>query len=127
MFAGVLAERGWAVTAVEGSTASVADARENLAGLPVEVVRADIRRWGPPQADLVVADPSRGGLGEGGAATIVAASPHRIVLISCDPASLGRDVGILAKDGYRLASVTPVDLFPHTFRVEVVSVLDRES
>ena len=49
----------------------------------------------------------------------------RVVLISCDAASLARDASLLRSDGYSLTSVTPVDLFPHTFHIEVVSVFDR--
>jgi 23S rRNA (uracil1939-C5)-methyltransferase len=49
----------------------------------------------------------------------------RVILISCDVASLGRDAGLLVRSGYRLSSVTPVDMFPQTWHVEVVSVFDR--
>jgi 23S rRNA (uracil1939-C5)-methyltransferase len=66
VFAGVLAARGWSVTAVEGSARAVRDAKANLAGLGVRVVRADVTRWQPERAALVVADPSRAGLGRRG-------------------------------------------------------------
>jgi 23S rRNA (uracil1939-C5)-methyltransferase len=125
LFGGFLARTGWSVTAVEGSRASVADARTNLAGLPADVVRGDVRSWSAPPADLVVADPSREGLGRDGVGALAAARPGRLVLISCDVASLGRDAGLLAAAGYRLVSVTPVDMFPQTWHVEVVSVFDR--
>ena len=126
LFAGVLAARGWAVTAVEGAAASVADARRNLRDLDVRVVRADLSGWRPEQrAELVVADPSRAGLGRAGTEAVVASGAGRLVLISCDAGSLGRDAGLLRDAGYRLASVTPVDLFPHTFHVEVVTVFER--
>jgi 23S rRNA (uracil1939-C5)-methyltransferase len=125
MFAGALAELGWSVTAVEGSHAAVQDARDNLAGLPVSVVRSDVARFRARPADLVVADPSRDGLGPGGVATVVQSGAQRVILISCDAASLGRDLGLLAARGYRLLSVTAVDLFPHTFRIEAVSLLER--
>ena len=48
-----------------------------------------------------------------------------MVLVACDAAALGRDVGLLAQAGYDLTAATPVDLFPHTSHVEVVAVLDR--
>ena len=88
-------------------------------------VRADVTKWTPTPADLVVADPSRAGLGRGGIAVIAATGAHRVVLVSCDAASLGRDAALLRGAGYRLTSATPVDLFPHTFHVEVVTVFDR--
>ncbi len=125
LFAGVLADRGWSVTAVESSKVAVGDARANLRKADVDVVRADVLKWRPPAADLVIANPSRQGLGKRGVATAVATGARRVVLVSCDVGAFGRDAGLLHAAGYRLASVTPVDLFPHTFHVEVVSVIDR--
>jgi 23S rRNA (uracil1939-C5)-methyltransferase len=48
-----------------------------------------------------------------------------VILISCDAANLGRDAALLHRAGYTLTAVTQVDLFPHTFRVEAVTVYDR--
>jgi 23S rRNA (uracil1939-C5)-methyltransferase len=124
LFSGVLAERGWAVTAVESSPAAVADARVNLHGLPVEVVRADVTGWEPPRASLVVADPSRNGLGRKGVEVVAASGARRLILISCDAISLGRDSALLLKQGYRLTAMTLVDMFPQTSHVEVVSTFD---
>jgi 23S rRNA (uracil1939-C5)-methyltransferase len=125
VFAGVLAARGWSVTAVEGASSAVNDARVNLQDLGVAVVRSDVRRWTPTRADLVVADPSRAGLGRAGAGIVAASGARRLVLVSCDAASLGRDIALLRAAGYGLTSITPVDLFPHTFHVEVVTIFDR--
>jgi 23S rRNA (uracil1939-C5)-methyltransferase len=126
VFAGVLAAAGWAVVAVEGERSAVRDARANLRGLPVDVVRADVNRWAPPApSDLVIADPSRAGLGRAGVETIAATNAARVVVVHCDAASLGRDAGLLEQHGYALTSVRLVDLFPHTAHVEVVSTFDR--
>jgi 23S rRNA (uracil1939-C5)-methyltransferase len=125
LFAGTLAARGWSVTAVEGSERSVADARENLQGTDATVVRADVTKWTPGGADLVVADPSRLGLGPEGVEVVESTGARRLVLVSCDAASLGRDAALLEKAGYGLTSLTQVDLFPQTFRVEAVTVYDR--
>lgn len=125
IFAGVLAARGWSVTAVESDRSAVADAHENLRPLDAKVVRADVGRWNAPRADLVVADPSRAGLERAGAGAVKRTGARRAILISCDAASLGRDAALLRQSGYELSAVTPVDLFPHTFHVEVVSVYDR--
>ena len=65
LFAGTLAADG-PVTLVEQSASSAADARVNLAGLDARVVRADVDHWGAAQADVVVADPPRTGLGRQG-------------------------------------------------------------
>ena len=125
LFAGVLAGAGWSVTAVESAPSALRDARANLKGTTVAVVRADVHAWRPPPARLVVADPSRNGLGRPGVAVVTASGADRLVLVSCDAISLGRDAGLLARAGYGLSSLTLVDLFPHTAHVEVVSVFDR--
>jgi 23S rRNA (uracil1939-C5)-methyltransferase len=125
LFAGVLAARGWSVTAVEGAKDAAADARVNLRNEDAAIVRADVNRWTASPADLVVADPSRSGLGRRGVAAVAATGARRVVVISCDAAAFGRDAGLLTGVGYTLTSVTPVDLFPHTSHVEVVSVYDR--
>ena len=125
LFAGVLAEQGWKVTAIEASKSAVGDARVNLRSLDATVVAADVTKWSPVAVDFVVADPSRKGLGRGGVAVVNASGARRLVLVSCDAASLGRDVGLLREVGFALTSLTPVDLFPHTFHVEVVTIFDR--
>jgi tRNA/tmRNA/rRNA uracil-C5-methylase (TrmA/RlmC/RlmD family) len=129
LFAGVLAGAGWDVVAVEGSKSAVEDAKVNLAAspVPVQVVQADVQRWTAVPADLVVADPSRAGLGTRGVTAVAGTRARRVVLISCDAASLGRDAGLLRTAGYELRELTPVDLFPHTFHVEVVAVFDHVS
>jgi 23S rRNA (uracil1939-C5)-methyltransferase len=125
IFAGVLAARGWSVTAVESARAAVADARANVRGLDVKVARSDVTKWTPRQADVTVADPSRTGLGKHGVAAVAATGARRVILVSCDAASLGRDAGLMRAAGYELTTVIPVDLFPHTAHVEVVTVFDH--
>lgn len=113
--------------AVERQRSAVRDAVHNLHDLPVRVTCAGVERWRPVPADVLVADPARGGLGRKAVDVVVATAASRVVLVSCDAASLGRDAGLLAGHGYRLRAATMVDLFPHTPRVEVVSVFDRGS
>lgn len=134
LFAGSLLDRiesegragEWRAVAVERSRSSVADARQNLADLPARVVGASVERFHAPRADLVVADPARAGLGRGGTKVLTSTGASRIVLVSCDAASLGRDTALLAAAGYRHAGSVVVDLFPHTSHVEVVTRFDRE-
>ncbi|MFN8037486.1 MAG: TRAM domain-containing protein [Acidimicrobiia bacterium] len=126
LFAGVLAARGARVVAVEGDPSAAADARHNLAGLRAEVVAADVHDWRPAgRFDVVVADPSRHGLGSRGVETVLAGAPERIVLVSCDAAALGRDAGLLAASGFEVEEVVPVDLFPQTAHVETVGCFRR--
>jgi 23S rRNA (uracil1939-C5)-methyltransferase len=124
LFARLLAAGG-PLTLVESSAASTADARVNLQGLAARIVRVDVDRWRPSPADLVVADPPRKGLGRRAVEHISSTRAGRVVLVSCDPAALGRDSALLARAGYDLVSAQLVDLFPHTSHVEVVSRFDR--
>jgi 23S rRNA (uracil1939-C5)-methyltransferase len=122
LFAGSIpAER---VTAVEWSASSVGDARHNL-GDGAAVTRSPVGAWSARAADVVVADPSREGLGRDGASRTVETGADVVVLVSCDAGSLGRDAGALSAARYELDSVTLVDLFPHTHHVEVVSAFVR--
>jgi 23S rRNA (uracil1939-C5)-methyltransferase len=113
------------VTAVERNASSIADARHNL-GSGARVVRSDVGKWHPDvHPDVVIADPSRDGLGATPPVFLGALEAPLIVLVSCDAGSLGRDAGALVKAGYTLESVTLVELFPHTHHVEVVSAFVR--
>jgi 23S rRNA (uracil1939-C5)-methyltransferase len=121
LFAGT-AGQGRRVVAVERHRPATADAAHNLAGQDVRIIRASMEGWRPSAADVVVADPARSGLGAAGVAAAAATHAPALVLVSCDPASLGRDAALLATSGYRFEGATVVDLFPHTPHVEVVSL-----
>ena len=114
------------VTAVERNRSSAADLRVNLAHLDAATVVEDaVEQWRPVAADVVVADPSRAGLGAEACRVVAGTGAGLVVLVSCDAAAGARDLGALVAEGYSLRSVTVVDLFPHTHHVEVVSVLTR--
>lgn len=122
LFAAALgAEAGGGVTLVESAPSAVADARVNLEGLDARVVAVDCRRWRPSPAELVVADPARAGLAAEVVGRVAATGASTVVVVSCDPAALGRDAGLLVAAGYALDSLRLVDLFPGTPHVEVVS------
>ena len=120
LFAGTVG-RGKAVIGVERSASAVADARTNLVDLDVRLVKVAMARWRPSPADVVVADPARSGLGKEGVAAVVGTGAELCVLVSCDPAALGRDAALLAAAGYQHVGSTVVDLFGHTSHIEVVS------
>jgi 23S rRNA (uracil1939-C5)-methyltransferase len=113
------------ITAVESNRSAVADARVNLADLDARIVTADVARYDGGPADLVIADPPRAGLGPGGCRTVGIIGAPRVVLISCDPASLARDVVLMAGHGYDVGVVEVLDLFPGTFHVESLTVFNR--
>lgn len=111
---------------VERSASSVGDARVNLAELGTRVDHVDVERWSPEPADVVVADPARAGLGAAAVEVLAATGAARVALVSCDPAAMGRDVGLLVAAGYRPTGVELVDMFPHTHHVEAVTSLVRD-
>jgi len=112
-------------TLVEWSSSSVHDAKHNAPD--AKIVKTDVARWKPSRASVVVADPARSGLGKHAARTLAATGASHLVLVSCDPASLGRDARLLtAEHGFRHDGTTLVDLFPHTPHVEVVTRFIRE-
>jgi tRNA/tmRNA/rRNA uracil-C5-methylase (TrmA/RlmC/RlmD family) len=88
-------------------------------------LRLDVERWRASPAAVVVADPPQAGLGRRGVAALAASGAGHLVLVSCHPASLGRDVGLLRAQGFGLAATTVVDMFPGTPHIETVSVLVR--
>ena len=126
LLGGVVASRtGARLTAVERQPAAAGDARVNLAGQGGRVMRAEVASSGLPAADVVIADPARPGLGRQAAARLADTGASSLILVHCDPASLARDVGLLARRGFGLVSVHVLDLFPGTFHVETVTRLER--
>ena len=113
------------VVLVEENQFACRDAAINLRHRDATIVNDRVERWLPDGgADLVVADPPRAGLGTDGVTSVVATGARRIVLVSCDPATLARDARRLEAEGYRHVSTTVVDLFPHTPHVETVTRFD---
>lgn len=124
-----LAER---VLAIEEVSASINDAKEILRANSVnnvemihgtvEAVFPDLLQGGS-KADLVILDPPRKGVDKSALEAAAGMKPDKIIYVSCNPATLARDLKILAHLNYETVSVQPVDLFPMTYHVESVSVL----
>ena len=76
-----------------------------------------------PDIDVICVDPPRKGCDSKCLETILEIRPERVVYVSCDPATLARDLRILADGGYKLRKVRPVDQFGHTVHVETVCLL----
>ena len=110
---------GRPVMLLECSAPAAADARVNVPSASVR--RVDVARWRASKAAVVVADPPRAGLGAAGVAALVASRPSHLALVSCDPASLGRDAALLTARGFALEWAALVDMFPGTPHIEVVS------
>jgi len=129
-----LARRGARALVCETDGQAVACGRRASKGrkeLDVRFARSDVGAFLESLAhsrgdwDVVVANPPRSGFGREVARGILALRPERIVLVSCDPATLARDARRLADGGFVLRRVVPVDMFPQTPHVEVVCVLER--
>lgn len=130
LFARHLAKSFHQVVAVESSLAAIAALESNLAGTTGAAVRDStlefLRRNRTSAApDLVVVDPPRTGLGAEITAMLADLAPPAVVYVSCDPATLARDLRGLVTAGYELESIALVDLFPQTFHLETVVRLHR--
>ncbi len=129
LFTVPLAERFRRVAAVERSASAFHDLEQNCASLAPRVTAAKTATedflaslMEPPQ--LVVADPPRTGLGKDAAQHLLRLTPEKMVIVSCDPATLARDLRIL-RQGYRIDRMVLVDLFPQTYHFETVVHLVR--
>jgi 23S rRNA (uracil1939-C5)-methyltransferase len=118
-----LARAGASVESVESDPRAVAEAESRGPAAHRHVGRAErvVDRLGAPE--LVITNPPRTGMHERVTAALERLAPRRIVYISCDPATLARDLTRLP--GFRLSGALAFDLFPQTAHVETVAVLDR--
>ena len=130
----LLARRCRWVYGIEVAPAAVADAVRNAEanGIANCTFLAGEVRFALPSllakgvaAEVVVADPPRAGFHPKALHALVTLRPSRLVYVSCNPATLARDVAELVRAGYRLEWVQPVDMFPHTSHIEVIARLSR--
>ena len=129
LFSTVLSREFERVIAVESSPTSHGDLAYNSPE-NVKAVRSMSEQYlknvaRKLQPDLVVVDPPRGGLGESVVHALVTLGAPRITYVSCDPATLSRDLGGLLKSGYKVERAHMVDLFPQTYHLETVFHLER--
>jgi len=126
LFALPLAAKFKKVTAVESGTTASRDMQftEERAGVRVEGVNARVEDYLErikSAPDFVLADPPRAGLGKAVVGHLNRLAPRRITIVSCDPATLARDLAGLKN--YRIEKITMVDLFPRTYHLETVVAL----
>jgi 23S rRNA (uracil1939-C5)-methyltransferase len=130
LFARQLANSFDKVIAVESAATSARALVANLAGTSGEPAAASTLDFLRDEAndtkpDFIVVDPPRTGLGEEITRLLIDISARRMVYVSCDPATLARDLRLLLACGYEFESVTMTDLFPQTFHLETIVRLHR--
>ena len=128
-FAAVMAPFVREAVGIEESPAAVKDAEQNCRDLPnLRFIAGKVEDVLPKLTERptkVLLDPARVGCERPVLDALIAAQPERIVYVSCEPATLARDLAILREGGYTLRSVQPLDMFPQTYHVESVSLLTR--
>lgn len=130
-----MANNAKALIGVEVVEAAVADARLNAAENGIANARfiaedaahaaVQLEREGV-RPEVVIVDPPRKGCDEALIDTVARLTPDRVVYVSCDPATLARDLKRFAQRGYVTREITPVDMFPRTAHVESVTLIERE-
>ncbi len=119
------------VYAIEESASAIEDAKANCAPFKnidlvlgkTELILPQMRE----RPDALILDPPRVGCDKRVLKAILENPPSRVVYVSCDPATLSRDLNILCEDGYRLKEALPVDMFPQTYHIETVATLERRA
>jgi 23S rRNA (uracil1939-C5)-methyltransferase len=106
------AERNCRSNGIENCSFILGDIRESLASFRIK-------------PDVLIIDPPRAGMHQEVLARALALCSERIIYISCNPATLARDLGEMSRD-YEVTEIQPVDMFPHTYHVEVVAKLIRK-
>lgn len=128
-----LARRSSSVVGVEGDESMVVRGRENAELNGIDSVRfygANLQgdftseSWAAEGFDRILIDPPRSGAQEV-CEYLAAFGAHRIVYVSCNPATLARDAGVLVSKGYRLVKAGVMDMFPHTTHVESMALFER--
>jgi 23S rRNA (uracil1939-C5)-methyltransferase len=119
------------VIAVEGEGFSAEDLKTNLENKGHRIVRASTldflsrQAQGQEKPELILVDPPRAGLGKEICSLLGGVAAPEIIYVSCDPATLARDLQSLLQSGYSVEKMDLIDLFPQTFHMETVSLLKR--
>jgi 23S rRNA (uracil1939-C5)-methyltransferase len=119
------------ITGIEIAAGAVEDAQKNCtknAIVNCDFIQGDIKKVLPGVSqtpDVLIIDPPRAGMHKDVVKQVQKMGADRIVYVSCNPATLARDLALLMDD-YRVQEVQPVDMFPHTYHVEAVAKLDKK-
>lgn len=131
-----LAQKAKQVLGIESNSATVEDAKRNASLNGIRNCRficseakdyLALARVRQEKFQAVVVDPPRSGLHPQLVENLIRLSPPKIVYVSCNPSTLARDLKLLCQEAYQLELVQPVDMFPHTYHIESVSLLTAKS
>jgi 23S rRNA (uracil1939-C5)-methyltransferase len=127
-----LARQAAAITGIESYDGAIADAEASAhlnqisnASFRAAAVERELSEWQAPTPAAIVLDPPRRGCHPAAIDAILHTQAPRVIYISCQPATLARDLRLLVAGGYQINQVTPVDLFPQTPHIESVTILSR--
>lgn len=128
-FARILSEKVKTIIAIEESRSAAKDASVNL-GKEINVEyynekTENILNKVSEKIDFVILDPPRVGCTESALQSLLNSNFERIIYVCCEPSTFARDAGFLCKNGFKLIEVQPVDMFPQTFHIECVALLER--
>jgi len=84
-----------------------------------------VDKYNIPKPDVMIIDPPRSGMHPTTVDDVIKLSPNKIVYVSCNPATQVRDIKLMVEAGYKLIKIRPVDMFPHTFHIEDIAVLQK--
>jgi 23S rRNA (uracil1939-C5)-methyltransferase len=130
LFAAALARSFRQVVAVESNSAATRDLKHNAATDTIQAEHTTAEAYleaisTPP--DFLLADPPRAGFGKPVVRRLLDLQPRAVTIVSCDPATLARDLPALLQGGYTLKEMILVDLFPQTYHFETIAKLTSQS
>lgn len=131
-----ISDKAKKVYAFEAVESAIADAKVNTDLnniLNVKFFAADlyksflpiVDKYNIPKPDVMIIDPPRSGMHPTTVDDVIKLSPDKIVYVSCNPATQVRDIKLMVEAGYKLIKIKPVDMFPHTFHIENVALLQK--
>ncbi len=131
-----ISEKVKKVYCFENSESAVADAEENKKLSKISNVNfftTDLYKSFLPvikennleQPDVIILDPPRSGMHKNTVEDVLNLNPEKIVYVSCNPATQVRDIKLLVNGGYKMVKIRPVDMFPHTYHIENVALLQK--
>ena len=121
-----LCQSALSVIGIEENESAVKDSVRNLRLNEIsniKMIKGSVEKDLPKKADVMVLDPPRSGCSERALRAVLKSRPSRIIYVSCNPKTLGRDLAHLEAGGYETKNLTPVDMFPQTNHVEAVALL----